>query len=177
MQGHGWCGKGKQCKRSHDIDLILDLDGLVQTKKRRKRKRRRQNKEVNEDDEVDNTGEESIQEEVTQESNDQSECSFQNLNLSKDVLKKPAEIVRSGSHRAGFDAFMTGFILSTYIAQYGTYKGSFLFSDLGIDHMKNSVYLTGKDHPLNVIKSSFAKVSKDHKEKFSKLKVGRPINS
>lgn len=121
----------------------------------------------------------SITQEIIQDDNNESEPLVQNLTLTKDIQKKP-EIIRSGSHRAGFDAFMTGFILSTYIAQYGSYSNdscNLSFSDLGIDYMKNSVYLTGKDHPLNVVKSSFSKVSKEHREKFVKLKVGRPISS
>ncbi|VDI57075.1 target of EGR1 protein 1 [Mytilus galloprovincialis] len=177
--GHGWCGKGSKCKRSHDIDLILDLDQFVQTKKRRKRKRRRHNKENSELlEESNDTVDDSIQEVVTpMENEEDSESHAKEITLPGDILKKPVEIVRSGSHRAGFDAFMTGFILSTYIAQYGSYNGSLLLKDLGVEQMKNSIYLTGKDHPLNIVKSSFAKTSKEHRDKFMKLKVGRPLES
>lgn len=175
FSGHGWCGNGTKCKRSHDIDLILDLDSLIQGKKRRKRKRRRQNQELSEESEV--TNEEAMQEETTPESDGKHECSVKNLTLSPGLLKRSTEIVRSGSHRAGFDAFMTGFILSTYVAQYGSFNGSFHLKDLGVDQMKNAIYLTAKDHPLTIAKSSFSKTSKEHREKFLKLKVGRPVET
>lgn len=180
FSGHGWCGKGSNCKRSHDIDLILDMDNLLQTKKRRKRKRRRHNQETsNPCEETGSTGtnEEVMQEEVTPECEIEHESSGKDLALSPDLLNKPAEIVRSGSHRAGFDAFMTGFILSTYISQYGSYTGKLQLKDLGVDQMKNAIYLTAKDHPLMIVKSSFSKTSKEHKEKFMKLKVGRPMET
>ncbi|CAG2211972.1 TOE1 [Mytilus edulis] len=148
-------------------------------KKRRKRKRRRHNKENSELlEESNDTVDDSIQEVVTpMENEEDSESHAKEITLPVDILKKPVEIVRSGSHRAGFDAFMTGFILSTYIAQYGSYNGSLLLKDLGVEQMKNSIYLTGKDHPLNIVKSSFAKTSKEHRDKFMKLKVGRPLES
>jgi hypothetical protein len=57
------------------------------------------------------TNEEVMQEEVTPKCEIEHESSGKDLTLSPDLLKKPVEIVRSGSHRAGFDAFMTGFIL------------------------------------------------------------------
>ena len=41
-QAHGFCHQGKNCKQSHDIDVILDQeDKTREAKKRRNRKRRR----------------------------------------------------------------------------------------------------------------------------------------
>ena len=156
------------------------MDNLLQTKKRRKRKRRRHNQETsNPCEETGSTGtnEEVMQEEVTPKCEIEHESLGKDLTLTPDLLKKPVEIVRSGSHRAGFDAFMTGFILSTYISQYGSYTGKLQLKDLGVDQMKNAIYLTAKDHPLMIVKSSFSKTSKEHKEKFMKLKVGRPMET
>ena len=47
LQGHGWCTKGKYCPKSHDIDLIIDIDEFCKDRKSRKRKRRKQNQQGN----------------------------------------------------------------------------------------------------------------------------------
>ncbi len=79
---------------------------------------------------------------------------------------------RSGGHRAGFDAFMTGFIFAFYTARYGKIRSlasSVNMDDLGMEEYKNKVYLGGKDIPLPITKSVFAKTSKDHRAKLEKL--------
>lgn len=76
---------------------------------------------------------------------------------------------RCVGHRAGIDAFMTGFIMATYFSRHCGEQGKdFCFQD-SVQEFQNKIYLTGKDIPLIISKSSFAKTSKDHREKFSKL--------
>ncbi|XP_791390.3 target of EGR1 protein 1 [Strongylocentrotus purpuratus] len=106
---------------------------------------------------------------------------------------------KSGSHRAGFDAFMTGFATAAFIARFGSTdtpegaiqlqnsttrqkQGGQLTSRVGqldqaescmerhgIGHLTNKLYLSGKDYPLAVAKSSFTKTSTLHKDKMDMI--------
>ena len=73
---------------------------------------------------------------------------------------------RTAGHRAGFDAFMTGFVFAFFAARYGTAGDDAAFD---MDEFKNRVFLSGKDFPLTVAKSNFAKYSKEHTEKFERI--------
>ncbi|XP_056020231.1 target of EGR1 protein 1-like [Ostrea edulis] len=158
--GHGWCSNGDQCSKSHDIDLILDVDHLVQTKKSRKRKRRIRNQQENGDD--NDEGQEPVSNQFTK---DQFEEFIQNRLGNR-------EVCRAGCHRAGFDSFMTGFSFAVYISKYGSYNGSFCLDSCGMEAFKNNVYLSGKDMPLSIVKSAFSKTSKDHKDKIKRMSNG-----
>ncbi|XP_052684784.1 target of EGR1 protein 1-like isoform X2 [Crassostrea angulata] len=155
--GHGWCSSGNRCNKSHDIDLILDVDHLVQTRKSRKRKRRNRNQ-----NQEDGDSDESQEPTNKQYTKDQ----FEEF-LSKRLGDR--EICKAGCHRAGFDSFMTGFSFAVYISKYGSYNGSFCLDDCGMEAFKNNVYLSGKDMPLSIVKSTFSKTSKNHKEKIKKI--------
>ncbi|ELT96816.1 hypothetical protein CAPTEDRAFT_205148 [Capitella teleta] len=75
---------------------------------------------------------------------------------------------RVRGHRAGFDAFMTGFIFAFFCARYGESNGKESFIDsVGFQEYRNKLFLSGKDIPLQVLKSGFAKTSKQHREKWT----------
>lgn len=81
---------------------------------------------------------------------------------------------RSGGHRAGFDAFMTGYIFASLVIKHGrSAEGATTvnsLSDFGIaEEFGNKVYLGGKDFPLQIAQSNFAKPSKLHAEKWARL--------
>ena len=81
-----------------------------------------------------------------------------------------ARVLTSGGHRAGFDAFMTGFSYLAHLAQ-STAKSETdnLLSSGPANELKNKVHLVYKTSPLLIYKSSFAKVSQAHADKYRKL--------
>lgn len=174
FQGHGWCSKQSFCPLSHDIDLIIDVDMFLEGRKSRKRKRRKLNKD-NKDmngtsgdysKEVDDSNV-SVSDDLC-EGDDKSADKSDVSELSSDeILKRLKEdnydTHGNGGHRAGYDAFMTGFIYAVYRTTDNMWKDK-------TDEWKNKLYLGGKDYPLSVSKSSFSKHSKNHLEKISKIR-------
>ncbi|XP_067677671.1 target of EGR1 protein 1-like isoform X2 [Haliotis asinina] len=204
----GWCQRGCSCPKSHDIDDIIDLDGIKSARKSRKRKRRRQNQansssngeEMTEetDDSTEDSGsrdegKEEFHPTVTKKlrttSPESSETQGMNAksNLDKSASNMSCDsglekvpnmsdlgIARKEGHRAGYDAFMTGYIMAYYFTKFGKLptetRRNVKLTDLNVEEFKNKVYLCGKDIPLVITKSSFTKPSKDHREKMEKIK-------
>lgn len=110
-----------------------------------------------------------------------------------DLLLKPQY---AGCHRAGIDAFMTGFAMATFISKYGHLpaandassnriadeEGESMEGDdcpgskaapfverYGLTELVNKLYLGGKDVPLQITKSHFAKTSASHREKLKRI--------
>ncbi len=85
----------------------------------------------------------------------------------------------AGCHRAGFDAFMTGFAMATFVSQHGRVRISSspdipgvtdtFVEFYGLEELVNKLYLGGKDVPLQIAKSHFSKTSASHCEKMKKL--------
>ncbi|KAL4236533.1 Target of EGR1 [Mactra antiquata] len=176
--GHGWCSKQSYCPLSHDIDLIIDVDTFMDGRRSRKRKRRRQNKDTKEmndisvadgvDNDVNNAGNVANDNNGIKEHSDNS-CmvtDHSEVNTAEILkrLKSDGDYIHSnGGHRAGYDAFMTGFIYAVYQTADDTWIDK-------TDEWKNKLYLGGKDYPLSVSKSSFSKHSKLHLEKINRIR-------
>ncbi|XP_076018414.1 target of EGR1 protein 1 [Genypterus blacodes] len=86
-----------------------------------------------------------------------------------DVVKPKIE---TGTHRAGFDAFMTGYIFAhaqVLIKEEGgggaAEKEPQGEEEQPIPSCLNKIYLSGKSVPLHIVKSTFAKSSKAHVQK------------
>ena len=112
---------------------------------------------------------------------DESEKSSDSKKSKKDSKKDPKQS-NCGGHRAGYDAFMTGFSFATFIvhsALINPEEGAQSepiskllgvpvrpdFSDLRI---ANRIYLVCKDIPFIVRKSAYCKISLGHYEKYTK---------
>ncbi|XP_060578955.1 target of EGR1 protein 1-like [Ruditapes philippinarum] len=175
--GHGWCPKEKFCSKSHDIDLIIDVDNFMEKRKGRKRKRRRENKEakettdeLSENENVSKGSNSAVLDagDVTVENGDSDDGLKSKLNTEEilQTLKRQVteeETHANGGHRAGYDAFMTGFIYAVYRASGGKWIDK-------TEEWRNKLYLGGKDYPLSVSKSSFSKHSKQHLEKIGTIR-------
>ncbi|KAI5093121.1 target of EGR1 protein 1 [Silurus meridionalis] len=77
-----------------------------------------------------------------------------------DTRVKKAE---GGTHRAGFDAFMTGYIFAFASIRNGD------GSDPWIPSCANKLYLSGKSLPLHIAKSTFSKSSRAHVTKMEHI--------
>ncbi|XP_077306908.1 target of EGR1 protein 1 isoform X2 [Lithobates pipiens] len=69
----------------------------------------------------------------------------------------------AGTHRAGFDAFMTGYILA-YVWMLKRAEDTDGAATC-LPDCQNKIYLSGKNVPLQIIKSVFAKCSRAHMQK------------
>lgn len=84
-----------------------------------------------------------------------------------DVAQRKTK-VDTGTHRAGFDAYMTGYIFAFSCAltkkeEVGAAGGE--TEQTWHPDSVNKIYLSGKAAPLNVVKSTFSKSSKAHIQK------------
>ena len=86
---------------------------------------------------------------------------------------------RSGGHRAGFDAFMTGFVMACILSKHTSVEnvenrmvgaGIELDQLSGVEKFTNKIYAAGKDQPMIISKSNFCVPSKEHQEKLKRLR-------
>lgn len=143
---HGHCIAGKSCLLSHDIDRVVHMKESGKAKKRK----------------------------------------LSNGTSESETQSKPAVAsLMCGGHRAGFDAFMTGFTLATFLVHDSrSNKNSSseqqpavvskvtqlnVTDELSDENVANRLYLVCKDVPFIIRKSTFAKNSVGHAEKYSVL--------
>jgi len=142
IQGHGFCSNEPDCLKSHDVFRAVVLEERKKSKKRKQKD------------------------------------SSQNVMDSDFIFQSPASSAREEhfkGHRAGHDAFMTGFCFASFLAQKVMTGSKELRSSPhqcwaeAVSEVRNRVCLSGKDFPLLIQKSGFAKCSKSHLEKYSRI--------
>ncbi|KAF9186163.1 Target of EGR1, member 1 (Nuclear) [Haplosporangium sp. Z 11] len=168
---HGVCKKNMRCKKSHDLNLILDAE-----EEERDAKRRKKRKQNHENTDQKDAGKSSADSDQAQTENGCTEASDSIVPsvppLTTTVIEATAETTSSTStslpatttgsvvlpnemfHSAYFDAFMTGSIFSHQLNQHKPEEVE--------AQAKNRIYLIGKSFPLIVEKSAFAKFSPSH---------------
>lgn len=185
---HGWCALGHKCERSHDVDLILEYERRGHlSKKEQRAKKKSKNVEtlvdtgltVDDGSRMANgchTG--SGDGDVSHTSEPVVSPADNDVAQSASVVEEKSEKVttvdrNTFGHRAGFDAFMTGCVFAWSVTAYGqsskvsddTAKTTPV-CDITNTEFINRVYLGGKDFPLHITHSCFAKASKCHLEKW-----------
>ncbi|XP_028392038.1 target of EGR1 protein 1-like [Dendronephthya gigantea] len=157
---HGYCPKGMQCEMSHDIDVILNYEQQKKAKKK-KRKRNRKSKQ--------NISSKECENDESCEINGGADCDIaveSNKSENPSETKKPTNTA-TGNHRAGFDAFMTGFCMAFYFHRFKT-KDASSFAE-SVPDFVNKLNLSGKDIPLKVEKSQYCKTSLHHNEVWKRV--------
>lgn len=205
FQAFGWCPNGSGCPLSHDTDLIILQDEKSLKDKRRKRKRQREKKTdgdkaagdtsafdsapqnkvahmMAEDAEDDRRGPETLPEsdgDGRQNEGESNGGEDKSSSVTPDDGRAAAasKTVNTGTHRAGFDAFMTGYVFAyacTVVRKQEQQEGEEpqqqgeepqQRKEPWLPTCLNKVYLSGKAAPLNVVKSSFSRSSKAHVQK------------
>lgn len=189
LQNHGWCSSGQKCQHSHDVDLILEYErrGHLSKKERRAKKKSKNVESLVDTSLTADTGSKVANgchagDGVGDVSNTHTSEPEAPLSTDSDVAQsasvvkeKPDEAAtvdrNTFGHRAGFDAFMTGCVFAWSVIAYGqspkvsddTAKTK---PDVTNTEFINRVYLGGKDFPLHITHSCFAKASKCHLEKW-----------
>ena len=198
---HGWCSEGIECKKSHNIDLILDRSESKKLRSRSKHGKKsnrssKKTRKIIQKMKLLSLFNESIKEGV--ESGDSDDC--QNAqNGDGDVVvvqeektdsingsmagvvnglepgpKHEVGRVKSGAHRSGYDAFMTGYAFGTFLYIHcrtePTVNGTLDSKIAGLKDLVNNVFLSGKDHPLKIRSSNYSKPSSESQEKLQQLR-------
>ena len=77
---------------------------------------------------------------------------------------------RDCGHRAGFDAFMTGYCMATYLLQLGKKSDENELTLSSLVDVSNKLSLSKKEVPLQITRSHFIRPSGFHTEKLNRLK-------
>lgn len=131
---------------------------------------------VNETDEHKNSSFVTTSHFTTPDADNGAESMDQNVMKKSVVCSPQKKKPDTGTHRAGFDAFMTGFIFAHSCAidrkteaRANESEHAELEVEQWLSSCLNKVYLSGKSVPLNIVKSTFAKSSKAHLQKIEML--------
>uniref|UniRef100_A0A8B9VX84 Target of EGR1 protein 1 n=1 Tax=Anas zonorhyncha TaxID=75864 RepID=A0A8B9VX84_9AVES len=149
---YGWCPNGVKCPQSHNIDLIIDEDDKVLEKRK---------KQASSDPSTRPRWEEDLGTASARHPDSPQTEAACAAGKQKEAQELPSQ---GGIHRAGFDAFMTGYIMA-YVWMLKKRKSTDGSTEPWCPDCHNKLYLSGKSVPLQIVKSSFSKSSKAHSRK------------
>lgn len=172
LQAYGFCPREKSCQFSHDVDDVLDREWKVKETKRLKRKRKRHNSGNNEHDATKTRGTENSPPRDTSEEVGTRDKQDTHMTYPRDAHLSQSNGVktRDCGHRAGFDAFMTGYCMATYLLQLGKESVDNELTLSSLVDVSNKLSLPRKDVPLQITRSHFIRPSTTHTEKLKRLK-------
>lgn len=189
FQVHGFCSKKDTCPLSHNINRVVKVLQTSGAKKRgtskysgpkggslvhiiknfskpeeqvrpHKRKRLSENK-----------GEKCPSPEETdkpEQATDNPQC-----NAPEQVVN--GNVRSSNGHRAGFDAFMTGYIFASAVSEKGVWTSKdkpFTAANIGLVDQVNKMYLMGKNIPFLIRTGTYANKSAKHCNKIVRVRNG-----
>ena len=161
---YGYCAHvlSKQCNKLHSVDVIIKIELLKKLKKNKKPKSENATSIASQDLT-------DIESNKTERENATDELNFDNQ-----------------IHSAGLDAFMTGYVMLSFLNKFSKFKLKKKESLSVVTNLNNfselesfqfNVYLTGKDYPLMVKQSNFASLSHNHLEKKKRILINKTKNS
>jgi len=204
---HGHCPDGHECPKSHDINLIV-------AHKHRKKKRKRDasveaNDDTNKGDKksvINGTDKDHWLTRISGAIKDASHKPHDSKEVGSNAEKADAgnaksdaaeesgdggggsgdRVVTTGGHRAGFDAFMTGYSYLAFLASRwhssnekkqstgNDVTEKVVTSSPADSELRNKIHLVYKTTPLLIFKSNFAKISAAHAQKHQTLLSENP---
>ncbi|GMS87084.1 hypothetical protein PENTCL1PPCAC_9259, partial [Pristionchus entomophagus] len=153
---HGFCRTGAACSKAHDVDLALDVEKIKSEKMRRRRKRRLDAQAGLERSEDREDGGSMTSSGDREESTDDPQLKQE---------RQPFSV--TGSHRAGVDAFMTGFAVLFHSRMALLKDGTLPVT------ITNRIPLSGKDRPLHLVPSRLVECSAAHSDRVMLVRAAR----
>lgn len=155
---HGFCRKQRkdQCPLLHDVDFAIDLEEVRQGRNRMKRKRR-----------YDYLKPDSV---LEKERLEEEEKEARKERISVEEMKHKPRIAVTGCHRAGVDAFMTG-----YAALFQNRMSLHREGRLDDQHI-NRIPLSGKEAPFTIQPTQFSGNCPKHENRFAAIQAARARN-
>ncbi|XP_064086422.1 target of EGR1 protein 1-like isoform X1 [Macrobrachium nipponense] len=183
---HGWCSKYDKCENSHNINKIVKILQPVGAKKRGNSKYSgpvcesvaQILKHVKKEEEHGNhslgmENAEPLEKKAKILPDKKIEVASSNGVQTLNETDKAQDMQYAAGHRAGFDAFMTGFLFAEYITEHGKPEekdNPFSPENLGLSEEVNKIYLMGKNFPFLIRTGTYASTSQNHQKKISLIR-------
>lgn len=170
FKDYGFCPHKRSCMLSHDVNDVLDMEWKVKDAKRLKRKRKHLTSSGSSECKVDSECYNDPS--ATKDYEKLAACTAQNNHVTVDTTQgsQVSQKNRDCGHRAGFDAFMTGYCMATYLLQLGKRNEDNQLTLSSLGELANRICLSQKAIPLLIAQSQFSHPSASHTQKIKRLR-------